>query len=263
VVHRLAIAEVVILRPVLPATHRPSLSIVIPARNESGNLPGLLERLESLPASKVEVIFVEGNSTDDTWPRIQELVKAYRGPLAVRGLQQKGKGKKDAVEVGFAAATGELLTILDADLTVAPEKITEFYEAYCRGNGDLINGNRLVYPREDGAMRLLNWVGNVFFGKALSYVLDIRIGDSLCGTKLFSRRHYQAILRWNEAFGDFDPFGDFALLFSAASLGLGVTDLPVHYGARTYGTTNIQRFRHGFQLLRMTSIGFFRIKLGP
>lgn len=255
-----ALVEVVVLRPIRRETEAPSLSVIVPARNEAGNLRGLTDRLESFRDIPLELIFVEGNSTDDTWKVIQEVVAGYKGPFQLRCLQQKGKGKKDAVEAGFAVARGEVLTILDADLTMPPEYLMRFYSAYRAGIGDVINGNRMVYPREAEAMRFLNSLGNVFFGKALSRVLDIEIGDSLCGTKLFSRRHYEAFVRWNRAFGDFDPFGDFALLFPAAAVGFGVFDLAVPYKARSYGTTNIQRFTHGLMLLKMVVIGYFRIK---
>jgi hypothetical protein len=143
-----------------------------------------------------------------------------------------------------------------------PEMLERFYEAYNNGSGDFVNGSRLVYPMEGEAMRPLNRLGNIFFAKTLGWVLDARLGDSLCGTKLFARHDYRRFVQWREDFGDFDPFGDFELLFPAATLALGTVDIPVRYRARTYGSTNIQRFRHGFQLLRMTVVGFFRIKLG-
>jgi len=111
-------------------------------------------------------------------------------------------------------------------------------------------------------LQFLNHLGNIFFAKALSFVTDTPLTDSLCGTKLVSRKHYQVMNRWCESFGDFDPFGDFELIFPAAVLGLGSIDVPVRYQARTYGSTNISRFQHGWQLLRMTLIGFFTFKMG-
>ncbi|MFM8315034.1 MAG: glycosyl transferase, partial [Deltaproteobacteria bacterium] len=153
-------------------------------------------------------------------------------------------------------------TILDADLTMPPEMILRFYEAYCQGKGDFVNGSRLIYPMQNGAMQFLNHLGNIFFAKALSFVTDNKLTDSLCGTKLMTREHYRSVLRWCEDFGDLDPFGDFELIFPAAILGLGFIDIPIHYRARTYGTTNISRFQHGWQLLRMTLIGFFKLKMG-
>jgi hypothetical protein len=140
--------------------------------------------------------------------------------------------------------------------------LTRFYDAYCEGHADFINGSRLVYPMEGEAMRFLNRLGNVFFAKALSWVLDARLGDSLCGTKLFSRRDYLRMTAWRRDFGEFDPFGDFELLFPACILGFGTVDVPIRYLSRTYGSTNIHRFRHGLELLRMTLIGLVRIKLG-
>ena len=111
-------------------------------------------------------------------------------------------------------------------------------------------------------MRFLNRLGNIFFAKALSFVLDTPLADSLCGTKLIARHDYQRIVRWRADFGDFDPFGDFELLFPAAILGLGIIDIPIRYRARTYGATSISRFRHGFMLLKMTVFGLFKVRLG-
>jgi hypothetical protein len=255
-----SLTYIAVLRPLIP--HRPpGLSCVIPARNEKGNIENALRRFPDL-GCRVEIIFVEGHSTDGTWEEIQRVTAAYGGRFRIRALQQSGQGKADAVRLGFAHATEPLLTILDADLTMPPEKLGSYYEAYCEGHGDFINGSRLVYPMEGDAMRFLNRLGNVFFAKALGWVLGNRLGDSLCGTKMLARHDYRRMVSWRRDFGDFDPFGDFELIFPAAVLGLGTVDVPVRYLARTYGSTNIRRFRHGLQLLKMTAIGLFRIKLG-
>jgi hypothetical protein len=259
VLRMFSFAFVVVLRPVIK-TKPKSLSCVIPARNERGNIENALKRLENFPCP-IEVIFVEGHSSDGTWEEIQRVAEAYKDRFKLQIMQQTGKGKNDAVRLGFSAATESLLVILDADLTMPPEMLERFYFAYCAGLGDFVNGSRLVYPMEGEAMRFLNRLGNVFFAKLLSFVLDVRIGDSLCGTKLLSKRDYQRILAWRGDFGDFDPFGDFELLFPAAILGFGIVDVPIRYLARTYGSTNIQRFRHGWLLLKMTAIGLFRIKM--
>jgi hypothetical protein len=259
----LSLVTVAVLRPVGTPRARPSLSIVIPARNERGNIENALRRLPEFGAS-IEVLFVEGHSSDGTWEEIQRVVREWNGRHGLRVVahQQVGKGKADAVRLGFSKATGDVLTILDADLTMPPERLTRFYDAYCDGAADFVNGTRLVYPMEGEAMRLLNRLGNVFFAKLLSFVLDVRLGDSLCGTKLVSRRDYDRFVRWRHDFGDFDPFGDFELLFPAAVLGTGIIDIPVYYRARTYGTTNIRRFRDGAILFRMSMTGLLRIKFG-
>jgi hypothetical protein len=260
----LSFVAVAVLRPMVDAgTKRPSLTVVIPARNERGNIESALRRLPDFGVL-TEVIFVEGNSTDGTWEEIQKVSAEWDGRrgVRVRAFQQQARGKADAVRLGFAQATGDLLTILDADLTMPPERLTRFYDAYCEGAADFVNGTRLVYPMEGEAMRFLNHLANVFFAKMLSFVLDVAIGDSLCGTKLFSRRDYERFVRWRKDFGEFDPFGDFELLFPAAVLGTGIIDVPVDYRARTYGTTNIHRFRDGATLFRMTMTGLLRIKCG-
>jgi hypothetical protein len=255
-----SLTYIIVLRPTGRRT-RPGISCVIPARNECGNIENALKRFPDL-GCETEIVFVEGHSNDGTWEEIQRVTAVYGDRFRIQALQQAGKGKADAVRLGFAHATQPLLVILDADLTMPPEMLVRFYEAYCQGFGDFINGSRLVYPMEGDAMRFLNRLGNIFFAKTLSGVLDVRIGDSLCGTKLVTRYDYQRMVAWRSDFGDFDPFGDFELLYPAAVLGLGIIDIPIRYAARTYGETNIQRFHHGLLLLKMTWIGLIRIKMG-
>lgn len=257
-------AAIVVLAPEITPTEQPSISVLVPTRNERGNIEAALDGLravkDELPG--LEVVFIEGHSNDGTWDEIQRLSPRYAADFKIAAFQQTGKGKGDAVRLGFSQATGDVVTILDADLTVPASALPRFYNAYRDGLGDFINGSRLVYGTESGAMRPLNRLGNVLFAKALSSVLSVRLGDSLCGTKLFGRHDYARFTAWRRDFGDFDPFGDFEMLFPAAILGLGVVDLPIRYLARTYGETNISRFRHGWMLLKMTAIGFFRVRLG-
>lgn len=245
-------------RPV-ELTGEVSCSVIVPARNESGNIRPALERIPVL-GRKTEVIFVEGHSRDDTWATIQREVAAYTGPHQVRAFQQPGKGKWDAVRTGFAAASGDVLVIQDADLTAPPEDLPKFYEALAGGAAEFVNGSRLVYPMEAQAMRPLNFLGNKFFALALTYVLGQPVKDSLCGTKMLLRSDYERLLRRIAELGDFDPFGDFNLLFGSALLDLRIRDLPVRYKDRTYGETNISRFTHGWLLLRMTWFALRRIK---
>ena len=256
------LVTVIVLRPIVCSQQRPSLTIVIPARNERGNIEPALQRLPSLGAGRLEVVFVEGHSTDGTWEEIQRVLPLYADRAKLKALRQTGKGKSDAVRLGFAHAANDLLVILDADLTMPPELLHRFYDAYVDGHADFVNGSRLVYPMENNAMRPLNRLGNLFFAKALSVVLGVPIGDSLCGTKLVTRHDYERFGRWRADFGDFDPFGDFELLFPAAVMALGIVDVPVRYRDRTYGSTNISRFTHGWMLLKMTIIGLRRIRLG-
>jgi glycosyltransferase involved in cell wall biosynthesis len=255
------LAYLVVLRPIIPESTRPSLTVLIPARNERGNIQPALDRMPDL-GCPLEVLFVEGNSNDGTWEEIQAAIQRKKYPFQVRALKQPGKGKADAVRTGFAQATHSVLTVLDADLTMPPELLGRFYEAYVQGHADFINGSRLIYPMEGEAMRFLNWLGNIFFAKALSFVLGVKLGDSLCGTKLMSRQDYLRFTQWRKDFGEFDPFGDFEMLFPAAELGLGMVDIPIRYRARTYGSTNISRFRDGFVLLRMTLLGLWKVKWG-
>jgi len=234
-------------------------SVVVPARNEAGNIRPALDRIPRL-GRRTEIIFVEGNSTDDTWATIQREVAAYTGPHAVRAIKQPGKGKWDAVHAGFAIAQGDVLVIQDADLTAPPEELGKFFDAIEEGRAEFANGSRLVYPMEAKAMRFLNLLGNKFFAEALSYVLGQAVKDSLCGTKMILRSDYVRLLEAIKPFGNFDPFGDFNLLYGSALLDLRIRDIPVRYRDRTYGETNISRFSHGWMLLKMVWFGLWKLK---
>jgi SAM-dependent methyltransferase len=236
-----------------------SLSVVVPMRNEAGNIPAALARIPHLGRA-TEVIFVEGNSRDNTWDALQSAAAAYKGPLQLKICRQPGKGKWDAVRHGFSQATGDVLVIQDGDLTAPPEDLAKFFEVLCAGTAEFANGSRLVYPMENQAMRFLNMLGNHFFALALSFVLSQRLKDSLCGTKMLARRDYERLLARLPELGDFDPFGDFNLLFGSALLGLRIRDVPVRYKNRSYGETNISRFRHGWILLKMTFFGLRKIR---
>ena len=176
-------------------------------------------------------------------------------------MEQPGTGKGDAVRAGFAQATGEVLVILDGDLSVDPEDLTKFYRALADGRGELINGSRLVYDVPPDAMRFLNLLGNKLFSRLFRAITGHGVKDTLCGTKMLERRDYDLISRERSYFGDFDPFGDFDLLFGASRLGLKIVDLPVRYRSRTYGETNISRFRHGLLLARMTLFAFWKFQV--
>ena len=236
-----------------------SCSVVVPARNESGNIRAALERIPVL-GRQTEVIFVEGNSTDDTWEVIKKETEAYKGPHLIKSIQQPGRGKWDAVFAGFSAAAGDVFVIQDADLTAPPEDLPKFYEAIADGRAEFANGCRLVYPMESEAMRFLNLLGNKFFAVALSFVLGQDFKDSLCGTKMMLRSDYERLLKRIQVLGDFDPFGDFNLLFGSAMLDLKIRDVLVRYKDRAYGATNISRFRHGWILFKMTLFGLRKIK---
>lgn len=249
----------VLARPAPQAPAKPpTVTVVVPARNEAGNIEGIMQRTPELGGG-TELIFVEGNSTDDTGAAIEAAIKAHP-ERNCKLFRQTGKGKGDAVRLGYAHATGDILMILDADMTVPPEDLPRFYEAIASGKGEFINGVRLVYPMEDKAMRFCNLVANKFFSLAFSWLLQQPIKDTLCGTKVMWRTDYNRVAANRAYFGDFDPFGDFDLLFGAAKLNLKLLDLPIRYRERTYGTTNIQRWRHGVLLLRMVLFAARRVK---
>jgi SAM-dependent methyltransferase len=236
-----------------------SVSVVVPTRNEAGNVAAAIARTPVMGES-TELIFVEGGSSDGTWQTIQEAIAGYRGPLRLSAYQQTGKGKGDAVRLGFSKATGDLLMILDADLTVPPEDLPAFYEVATRGQADYVQGTRLVYPMEKNAMRFFNKLGNVAFSQLFTYLLRQPIRDTLCGTKVLWRNDYERLAAARHYFGDFDPFGDFDLIFGAARLNLKIAEIPVRYRDRTYGNTNISRWKHGFLLLRMSAVAARKLR---
>jgi glycosyltransferase involved in cell wall biosynthesis len=199
-----------------------------------------------------ELIFVEGHSKDNTLEMCRK-VAAESPDKDITVYQQQGRGKGDAVRLGFAKAKGDILMILDADVSVQPEDLTQFYDALETGKGDFVNGCRLVYAMDPKAMRFLNVMGNRFFALLLSKLMGQPIKDSLCGTKVMWRKKYEELARNRSYFGVLDPFGDFDLLYGSAKLGLKIVEVPVRYRQRIYGTTNISRFSDGWLLLRMSA----------
>jgi glycosyltransferase involved in cell wall biosynthesis len=258
-INRLALRKYLVARPRPSSPLGPlSATVVIPCKNERGNIEPAVARLPPFCAD-LEILFVEGGSVDGTRAEIERVIAAYPA-RRIRVLQQDGKGKGDAVRKGFDAAEGDVLIILDADLTVPPEWIPRFYEAIRSGSGEFINGSRLVYPMEDQAMRLLNLMANRVFSWLFTWLLNQRFTDTLCGTKVIRAGHYRRLIANRAYFGDFDPFGDFDLIFGATKLNLKVVEIPVRYASRRYGETQISRFRHGWMLLRMVVFAFRKLK---
>jgi ubiquinone/menaquinone biosynthesis C-methylase UbiE len=255
----LAVTNLYVARPMAAQTQQePLVSVIVPARNEAGNIEAIFQRTPEMGRG-TELVFVEGHSRDNTYDTIEERIAAH--PERHTQLhRQTGVGKGDAVRLGFEKATGDVLMILDADLTMPPEDLPRFYEALVSGKGEFVNGVRLVYPMEDEAMRFANLLGNKFFSYAFSWLLGQPIKDTLCGTKVLWKRDYERIAANRSYFGDFDPFGDFDLLLGAARQSLKIVDIPIRYRQRTYGTTNIQRWRHGLLLMRMVVFAARRIK---
>ena len=257
----LALTNVVLARPKpqgRPSGAEPLVSVIVPARNEAGNIAGVFARTPAM-AGGVELVFVEGHSRDDTYATIEREITAHP-EWKCQLLRQPGVGKGDAVRLGFAKARGDLLMILDADLTMPPEELPRFVAALRSGQADFVNGVRLVYPMDGKAMRPLNVIANHFFSWAFTWLLGQRVKDTLCGTKALWKRDYERIVANRRYVGDFDPFGDFDLLFGAARLNLKICDMPIRYQERSYGATNIQRWRHGLLLLRMLWFALWRLK---
>jgi SAM-dependent methyltransferase len=246
------------LRRTAPINSELTASVIIPARNEAGNIRAAVERVPAL-GKHTEILFIEGNSQDGTWETIQQVIKDFP-EKDIRAYQQSGKGKGDAMRLGYKEAKGDVFMILDADLTVPPEDLPKFFAAIACGKADFANGVRLVYPMEKEAMRFINMCGNKFFSVLFSWLLGQPIKDTLCGTKVFHRDHYKLIEANRDYFGDFDPFGDFDLIFGAAHINLRIRDIPIRYQSREYGSPQIDRWRDGALLFRMSWFAARKLK---
>ncbi len=258
---KFCVVRFIVARPRVQDMHpeRFSVSIIIPARNERDNIETAVQRIPKM-GNKTEIIFVEGGSNDGTLDEIKRVVKTYKKKRAISFCVQSGTGKANAVREGFANATGDILMILDADLTVAPEDLPKFYNALAENHGEFVNGSRLVYPMEKQAMRFLNLLGNKFFSMMFTYLLDQKFKDTLCGTKVLFKSDYEKLVKNRSYLGEFDPFGDFDLIFGASKQNLKIIELPIRYAERIYGETNIHRWQHGLLLLRMVFVAARRLK---
>lgn len=254
----LTLNHFIIARPIFKEIKERSVTILVPCRNERGNIEQAITRTPAFGTHQ-EFIFVEGHSKDGTYEEVERVMKAYPHK-DIKLFKQEGVGKGDAVRFGFSKATCDVLMILDADLTTPPEDMPKFYQAIVLGKGEFINGCRLIYPMEDEAMRFLNLLANKFFGIFFSWLLGNRFKDTLCGTKVILKHHYEELAANRHYFGDFDPFGDFDLIFGAVKLNLKVVEVPIRYKSRSYGTTQIQRFRHGLLLFKMCGFAMKKIK---
>ncbi len=257
-INRLGLVNLISARKVSQRRKDHSVSIVVPARNERGNIEQAIIRTPVFGTHQ-EFIFIEGHSQDGTYEEMERVCAAYPDH-DIKIMRQSGKGKGNAVREAFAAASGDILMILDADLTTPPEDMPKFYEALVENKGEFINGCRLVYPMEKQAMRFLNFVANKFFGVLFTYLLGQPLKDTLCGTKVLFKSDYRKIAENRAYFGDFDPFGDFDLLFGAAKLNLKIVEVIVRYRDRSYGSTQISRFKHGWLLLKMSAFAAKKIK---
>jgi SAM-dependent methyltransferase len=259
-IRELCLRTYIVGRPVRSFPDRSfSASILIPCRNEKGNIESAILRMPKFGAAQ-EILFVEGNSSDGTFEECERVRDAYKDDWDIKVLKQDGKGKGDAVRKGFAAATGDVLMILDADLTMPPEALPKYHAVIETGKAEFVNGTRLIYPMEQEAMRPLNLIANRFFAYLFSYLVNTRLTDTLCGTKVLLRKDYEVLARERDYFGNFDPFGDFDLIFGAAKQNLKIIETPIHYKARTFGETQISRFRDGWLLLKMVWFAYRKLK---
>ena len=258
----LAMFYFTVMRPSVPRgkVNDFSVSVCVPCKNEEGNIAGLVERIPEMGCG-TEIIFVDDQSTDATAQEVNmQIAKHHEKSFTL--VKGPGKGKGAACRAGFARAQNDILMILDADMTVMPEDLPQFFEALVAGKGEFINGSRLVYPLENDAMKYANIIGNKLFGLAFSFLLSQRLKDTLCGTKVIWRKDYEKILESRAHFSEVDMWGDYDWIFGAARHNLQIAELPVHYRMRVEGETKMtKRFRNAWVMLKMCNVAFWKVKL--
>ncbi len=230
-------------------------SIIIPCKNESGNLISLVESIALILKANDEIIIVEGNSTDSTFFEAKSLESRF--PKQVRALKQSKKGKFNAVLTGVSYSKCSTIMIWDADATVNFQQNYEVY-SHITSNNVLISGDRLHGVRDKGSMQIANLCGNWFFAILWTGILKQSPVDLLCGTKKFPRLLLEKTPKW---LIDLDPFGDFTIFSMAKKEKMSIISIPVHYHARSYGKTNISRWSDGLKLLWITLIIYIRFYL--
>lgn len=235
-----------------------SVSIIIPTKNEKGNIKNVIRRIPKI-GKHTEIIFVEGGSKDGTWEEIIKLSKLYP-KKDIKYFQQESTGKADAVRKGFSKAKGDVFIIFDADMTVSPKELPKFFNAIVENQGELVIGSRLIFNLNKKSMPAVNILGNKFFALIFSWLLNQKITDTLCGSKALSKTNYKKLLKNRKYFGERDPFGDFDLILGASKQKLKIMEIPVHYHPRKYGDSNISRFKHGVLLLKMAIEAIYKIK---
>jgi len=229
-------------------------TIIIPAKNEEGNLENIIDRIPKV--EKYEIIIPCGISEDNT-VNVAKMISDSEDYFQVTSFIQSGKGKANAVWEAIQKSSGDVLAILDADISVDPETIPDFFEIIDSNNADFVNGTRLIYQMEKGAMRYINHLGNRLFQFFVGGIVSYPLTDSLCGTKVFKRELYDDLIWWQKKLKYSDPFGDFDLIFTAAFTGRKIIEYPIHYRSRTYGSTQISRFKDGFKLIKYLIYSFF------
>lgn len=256
----LTLKRITVVRPLFPSNGQPySVSVVIPCKNEAGNIEPAVQRIPPL-GKHTEILFCDDQSTDGTETAIKEVMQKYQDK-DIQFVRGPGLCKSENVWAGFEKAKGDILIILDGDLTVLPEELTHFYEALALGIGEFINGSRLVYPMHKKAMRFLNAVGNKIFSILFSYIIDTPIKDTLCGSKALWKRDCQKIIAMRHRWKIQDRWGDHVLILGAAKNHLRIIDLPVHYTERLYGTTKMtNRLKNGWTMLKITGTGLLKLK---
>jgi hypothetical protein len=263
-VNRLGVIEYIVARPTFLPETKPaaaSVSVIVPSHQEAGNVESIVDLMPKI-GTKTELIFVDLPGTDGTADKIKDEIKHYRGSLKIKYVKQTQKtGKIGALRLGVAHASGEIILIYDADVTIPPEDLWKFYLALVENKADMINGTRLVYPTEKGAMRLINLLGNLVFAHLFTWGLGQHFTDTLCGSKGFWKQDFAYFEKTRVPFEELDQYGDFYLLLGAYRRNLKIAEVPVRYKMRRYGDTKMQRFSNGRQFLKMFLFFFWNYKL--
>jgi glycosyltransferase involved in cell wall biosynthesis len=226
-------------------TAQPRVSVVIPTLNEARNLDHVFA---ALPPDLHEVILVDGHSVDGT-PDV-----ARRLRPDVRVVNQTRKGKGNALACGFAAATGDIIVMIDADGSTDPAEIPRFVEALTSG-ADFAKGSRFAPGAGSTDITPLRKLGNKLLGLAVNLMYGTRYSDLCYGYNAFWTRHAPAFGLQAESPGQRKVWGDgfeieTVLNLRASAAGLAITEVPSFEHARIHGTSNLHTLRDGRRVLR-------------
>jgi glycosyltransferase involved in cell wall biosynthesis len=217
----------------------PCISVVIPALNEAQNLRHVLPLIPSIVS---EIVLVDGHSIDDTIAVVEQLRPTIRPPIKI--ITQTGKGKGNALRIGFAACTGDIIVALDADGSTDPREIPFFVEALIRGN-DFAKGSRCILGGGSHDFTRLRRLGNYGLRKFVNMLFQAQFSDLCYGYNAFWKYCLDSIEI------DCDGFEVETLLhLRAHKAHLKIVEVPSIEYRRIYGKSNLHVFRDGWRVLR-------------
>tara|TARA_B110000977_G_scaffold125183_1_gene160299 strand:+ start:1495 stop:2904 length:1410 start_codon:yes stop_codon:yes gene_type:complete len=236
------------------------ISFIIPCKNEGGNIKFFYEKIINSTIN-AEFLFGNDNSSDNTLDEIKKLqqaipnkeIKIYDGP---------GVCKSENVYKGINLASGEIILIYDADLTVSFDDLVNSINLLLKTDADFINCTRMIMPQQKNAMKFLNFYGNLFFAFLFSILFKQKITDTLCGTKIFFKKDWEQIKKYNNTWGAKDLWGDFDLLLGAYKNNLKIVENPISYTDRKEDETKMTGIiKNSIRMLIITFVAYYKLRI--